>query len=170
MQQPTIEPNPYGESKQTSVAPAPTSRPEAELAAVAAALRKARFWVSTLSVTAMLLAGLVLLSAVGNLRILSMTTGTAGFRANVWPFLRIIAGYGVCAAGLAIPALLLARYGIRIGRFLRRREIRELESALIAQRSFWCWTCVITIVLFVGYVAWYSFVVYSVIADYNSTP
>jgi hypothetical protein len=108
------------------------------------ALAETRPWVMFLAILGMVLGGLGTLSGLGFLVLFSLAAGARGMLIGlamlVAPALYIVAAY------------YLLSYGLKIGNFLRSSSVRELEGAMIAQKSFWKLIGIITAVVLALYV------------------
>lgn len=108
-------------------------------------LRQTRPWVIFFSVLGFLATGLMLLVGLF-ITVGGMATRAAGMR--VWIGLLYVA----FAAIYLFPSIFLWRYGMRIGSLVARGHAEDLELALEAQKSFWRFTGILTIVVIVLYV------------------
>ena len=116
---------------------------EAAAGAITAATRRAlaetRPWVLFISILMFISVGLMVLGAVGVLLVALM--GGMGLFFGVISLL-----YVLFAAVYAVPAYYLFKYGQRIGDFLRQNGNRQLEAAIVAQKSFWKFVGILTAV------------------------
>ncbi|MEQ8786688.1 MAG: hypothetical protein RIC55_10335 [Pirellulaceae bacterium] len=151
-----IEQNPYAEqSTQTDVADDGGGR--AAPAQITEPLRRSRLWMYLLSLLGLAAAALVLLMLVGGLMFMMRLSGVQGIRRDILPFLVVNLVYGSLAAALAIPSVLLWRFALRIGWFLRRPTSQRLEALLASQARFWRWSGGIVLGLVTIYILMIAF-------------
>jgi len=102
------------------------------------ALRRTKPWVMFISVLMWIAVGFMLLGAVFILfaGFAGSLFGESGVPEGLMMALMALI-YVVMAILYIFPAILLWRYGSRIGRMLATASVSELEGALEAQKSFW---------------------------------
>jgi hypothetical protein len=128
------------------------------------ALRKTKPWVRMFSILGFIGSALILLGAlvvmvggaVGGVMGRSMGLGAAG---------GILVGllYGLMALLYIFPSLFLFRYASAIASMLSEDTARGMESALNAQKSFWRFTGILTVVVLCIYAVVLVFVVIAAI-------
>ncbi len=112
------------------------------------ALRKTKPWVRMFSILGFIGSGLMIIialvvmagSAIGGVMGRSIGLGSAG---------GIAVGllYGLMALLYIFPSLFLFRYASAIASMLREDTVRGMESALEAQKSFWKFAGILTVVM-----------------------
>jgi len=101
-------------------------------------MQETRPWVMLLAVLGLAANGLGLLA--GTIAVLVIALATLGIGLIVAPLYLVSPVLGL------IASYLLLSYGMRIGDFCRRETVRELESAIEAQKSFWKFTGIVALV------------------------
>ena len=112
-------------------------------------LRRTRPWVLFLSILGFIGTGLMLIAAI----VITAATTIASSRSGIGPPAWIGLVYVVMALFCFVPAVLLWRYGSRIGTLSARGHVEDLERALDAQRVFWRLTGIFVITGIVLYFA-----------------
>jgi len=111
-------------------------------------LRQTKPWVRFLAVLGLVATAL----SVGLILFLSLTMGAMpGMRVGLERLLPVAMGVFVLALYLP-PLLLLNRYANRIGRLVRSGAPGDLEAALQAQKAFWKYIGILTLVILVLYI------------------
>ena len=130
--------NPYAAPEAVSDQEAGEAAAGAITAATRRALAETRPWVLFISILMFIGVGFMLLGAVFVL--IGSLIGGMGF-------LGVISlVYVLFAAVYVVPAYYLFKYGQRIGDFLRQNGDRQLEAAIVAQKSFWKFVGILTAV------------------------
>lgn len=110
---------------------------------VRTALAETRPWVMFLSILGLVLNGFGALGLLGFLALVAFAAGLGatmlGLSLLVFPALNLVAAY------------YLLNYGLRLGGFLRSGDAGQYEEAMIAQKSFWKLTGIVTLVILVLY-------------------
>jgi len=111
------------------------------------ALRGTRPWVLFLAVLGFITCGLMVLGG-----LFFMVAGAAGGArgSGVGAIIGLL--YMLMGALYAVPAFYLWNYGSRIGQFLRSGSMMMAESALEAQKSFWKFVGIMTLIVIGVYV------------------
>ncbi len=112
------------------------------------ALAQTRPWVLFLAILGFIGGGLVVLVGLGMLG-MSVAGGGAGMDAGIGAVQAVV--FLVMSTIYLVPSYYLLRYGQQIGRFLRSSGTHELETALIAQKSFWKLIGILTLVFMALY-------------------
>jgi hypothetical protein len=111
---------------------------------VAELLRQTKPWVRFLSVLGFIGVGLMCLAGAFGAAA-AVVTGDPNMVA-------VSLIYPVAALLYLFPSLFLFRYASRIADFLRGGQAAQLEAALAAQKSFWKFVGILTVVMLVLYV------------------
>lgn len=142
---PAGEVNPFV-SPQEAAAPGPVG-PAAGESAITPRIRRAladtKPWVMFLAILGFILGGLVAL-----LLLLMVVISLMGGSLQGMLFSLMV---GLGPALYLFAAYHLLTYGLRIGGFLRGGSVRELESAMVAQKSFWKLVGMVTAIVLVLY-------------------
>jgi|GEM_PF-1280285 len=101
-------------------------------------MQETRPWVMVLAVFGLIANGLSFLG--GAIAVLAIAVATFGVGLIVAPLYLVSPILGL------IASYLLLSYGMRIGDFCRRETLRELESAIEAQKSFWKFAGIVVLV------------------------
>src|SRR5262245_25981125 len=117
----------------TPVPPLPPER-----SAIAAPLHRTQPWVRFLGIMGFVLAGLMLL--------VGLVGGAASYAIGRTEMLPVMVMYPLFGALYVIPSMYLLRYADNIKRFLASTHEQDLAGALEAQRSFWKFAGIMTIV------------------------
>lgn len=127
------------------VLPAPSDGPE-DLASALAALRSTKPWVRFLGVLGIL--GIVFLVLVA-LIFLAVTSVLSSALPGMPPAMRFLlpVAYLLIAVLQLPPVIFLNRYASRIGTLVRTRSTADLAEALHAQKSFWRYVGIATLVV-----------------------
>ena len=117
-------------------------------------MRRTKGWARFLSVLAYVGSALMILAGIGMIAAGAMgglaAGGRSGFAAGV-PFGFMGALYIVMSLLYLVPAFLLGRYATRIGGLVQRQTELDLVAALDAQRAFWKFVGVLTLVILAIY-------------------
>jgi uncharacterized membrane protein (DUF485 family) len=108
-------------------------------------LRQTKPWTRFLAVLGFVGIGLMVLAAFAMLAVGSLGRGSAGFGVGMMLVYLIMAGLYVP------PVLFLSRYASRIGDLVASRSTSDLEGALAAQKSFWRYVGILTLVMLCVY-------------------
>jgi len=116
------------------------------------ALRRTRPWVMFMSILMWVGVGFMLIGGVFMLfaGVAGSAFGETGLPEGVM-FVVLAMVYGLMAFLYIFPAIFLWRYASRIGRMLSTASVSELEGALEAQKSFWKFIGIMTIVVMAFY-------------------
>lgn len=122
--------------------------------AVIEPLRRTKGWARFLSVLAYVGSALMILGGIGMIAAGAMggmaAGGKSGLAAGV-PFGVMGAVYIVMSLLYLVPAFLLGRYATRIGELMQRQTELDLIATLDAQRAFWKFVGVLTLVMLAIY-------------------
>jgi hypothetical protein len=106
-------------------------------------LRATKPWVRFMSILGFILVGFIVIAGFALIAIGMMTSDDGALVSGaVYPLLGLL---------YAFPSLYLFRYASRIGDFLRDGHVEQLNAALTAQKSFWKFVGILTIVMLVIY-------------------
>lgn len=105
---------------------------------VARILHRTQPWVRFLAICGFVMVGLMLVVAIG--------AGLAGIATQRVETAVLVVTYPLFALLYFFPSLYLLRYASRIRDFVADGEPRQLEFALDAQRAFWKFTGILTLV------------------------
>lgn len=108
-------------------------------------LRQTKPWVRFLSVLGFICAGLMVLAGIA-VGLLSLASGETGM-------LLIAVVYPISGLLYLVPCLFLSRYATFIGEYLVSGQQAQLEQALQAQKSFWKFVGIVTLVVMCIYLA-----------------
>lgn len=120
-------------------------------------LRQTKPWVRFMSVIMFIGSGFMALGGA-----IMMAAGAAGAPGVPGAFLGIL--YILMAILYVIPAVFLWRYADRIGSFLLQRTPGALAHALEAQKSFWKFVGILTLIVLCVYAFMLLFVVFAGVA------
>ncbi len=107
-------------------------------------LRKTKPWVRFLSVLGFISVGFMVIVGMVNLFVFSKGTGESTF----FPAFLMLLMNIVMALLYLIPSLFLFRFASSIGRLLDGGGVREMEEALLHQKSFWKFVGILALVMF----------------------
>ena len=119
----------------------PLAAPAISLELSAGILANTRPWVLFISILWFVGIGLMLL--------IGVLGGAAALFSQTPEMALVMVIYPIMAAIYFLPALFLFRYAGRIRDFTASRDVSQLEQALDAQRAFWKFFAILTIVGFV---------------------
>jgi hypothetical protein len=115
------------------------------------ALADTRPWVMFLAILGLVVGGFGAIGALAFLALVAMAAGGPGLLIGLMmlasPALSLVASY------------FLLSYGLRLGSFLRTNAVRELEAAMVAQKSFWKLTGIVTAAVLALYLVGIAMVV-----------
>jgi len=155
--------NPSASSDNPYRSPEVASKPsdggvwDSSLNGAADMLRKTKPWVRFMSVIMFIGSAFMALGGA-----IMMAAGAAGAPGAVGAFLGIL--YILMAILYVIPAVFLWRYADRIGSFLLQRTPGRLASALEAQKSFWKFVGILTLIVLCIYALIALFAIFGAIA------
>jgi GYF domain 2 len=109
-------------------------------------LRLTKPWVRFLAVLGFIMMGLTILGGIG-FAIFSLVGMGTGNSQMALPMVGMGLAYVVMAAFQLPPVIFLNRYASRIGRLLESGSADDLQEALKAQKSFWKYVGILTLVL-----------------------
>lgn len=148
--------NPY-QSPEVTSKPNDVGRWDSSLNSAADMLRKTKPWVRFMSVIMFIASAFMALGGA-----FMMAAGAVGSPGISGAFVGIV--YVVMAVLYIIPAVFLWRYADRIGSFLLQRTPVALTHALEAQKSFWKFVGILTLIVICLYALMAIFAVFSAIA------
>ena len=128
--EPMIPPPPLAASSSS----APTTSPSP----VAVQLQRTQPWVRFLAIMGFIIAGFMVL--------FGLVVGAAGAATGNYQTLGIMVLYPIMGVVYVFPSIFLLRYADRIKTFVASGQEQDLAGALDAQRSFWKFAGVLTIV------------------------
>ena len=105
---------------------------------VAAQLQRTQPWVRFLSIMGFIAAGFMVL--------FGLVIGAAGAATGNYQTLGLMVMYPIMGVVYVFPSIFLLRYADRIKAFVASGEEQDLAGALDAQRSFWKFAGILTIV------------------------
>jgi Family of unknown function (DUF5362) len=105
---------------------------------VAAQLQRTQPWVRFLSIMGFILAGFMVL--------FGLVIGAAGAATGNYQTLGIMVMYPIMGVVYVFPSIFLLRYADRIKTFVASGQEQDLAGALDAQRSFWKFAGILTII------------------------
>jgi len=108
------------------------------LAILSVPLRRTQPWVRFLSIMGFIAAGFMVLTGVG--------AGVVGAASGRVETIGLMIVYPIMAVAYVFPAMFLMRYADRIKTFVASGQEQDLMGALEAQRSFWKFAGIFTIV------------------------
>ncbi len=148
--------NPY-QSPEVVSKPSNAGGWDSSLNSAADMLRKTKPWVRFMSVIMFIASAFMALGGA-----FMMAAGAAGAPGMYGAFVGVV--YVVMAVLYIIPAVFLWRYADRIGSFLLQRTPAALTHALEAQKSFWKFVGILTLIVICLYALMAIFAVFSAIA------
>jgi|SRR5688572_29985705 hypothetical protein len=116
-----------------AVAPAATLSP-----AVARILKETQPWARTMGILGFISVAVMILGG--------LAAGLVGVATGNLESVTLMILYPALGIMYVVPSMYLMRYANRIGEFVAQGHVSQLESALDAQRSFWRFVGIITIV------------------------
>jgi len=111
-------------------------------------LQQTRPWVLTIAILMFIGAGFLALAAIGMVIFAMIGRGRTAATG-----LGLAFAYAVMAALAGGPPIFLAKFSSRISNLVRLRRAVDLESALEAQKSYWKFVTIATLILVVLYLA-----------------
>ena len=118
------------------ITPAPSDSPS--LALVSLPLQRTQPWVRFLAIMGFIAAGFMVL--------VGLAAGVAGAATGRLETIGLMVVYPIMAVVYVFPSLFLLRYADRIRSFVASGREQDLAGALDAQRSFWKFAGIMTIV------------------------
>jgi hypothetical protein len=149
--------NPY-QSPVYTTAPKDVGGSDADFDGAANMLRQTKPWVRFVSVIMLIASAFMVLGGA-----FMMLAGAAATPGTPGAFLGLI--YMVMAVLYIVPAVFLWRYADRIDIFLRQRSPRTLASALEAQKSFWKFVGILTLIVLCVYAFAILFAIFAGVAS-----
>jgi Family of unknown function (DUF5362) len=116
----------------------PPPPPPASPSPVAAQLQRTQPWVRFLSIMGFIAAGFMVL--------FGLVIGAAGAATGNYQTLGIMVMYPIMGVVYVFPSIFLLRYADRIKTFVASGQEQDLAGALDAQRSFWKFAGILTII------------------------
>jgi hypothetical protein len=140
--EPMIPPPPLPTTPSPVAAPpgdsSPVTAPPGGSSTVAEQLQRTQPWVRFLSIMGFILAGFMVL--------FGLVVGAAGAATGNYQTLGIMVMYPIMGVVYVFPSIFLLRYADRIKTFVASGQEQDLAGALDAQRSFWKFAGILTIV------------------------
>ncbi len=115
------------------------------------ALQETRPWVLLLAIVGIIMTGLMALGGVGMLVIGSVGSKAAGTQLPAGMMLGLALLYLVLALVYLYPVIKLFKYSGAISRLTRSGAVRDMDEALVQQKSFWKFMGIITLLMIVTY-------------------
>lgn len=135
--------------------------------AVIEPLRRTKGWARFLSVLGYIGSALMILGGIGMIAGAAMGGMAAGGKSGLYagvPLGIMGAIYIVMSLLYVVPAVLLGRYATRIGGLMQRQTELDLIATLDAQRAFWKFVGVLTLVVLVAYAVLFVILMITVFA------
>jgi hypothetical protein len=105
-------------------------------------LQQTQPWARLMGIMGFFAVGLMILAGLG--------VGVVGIATQRPEFVMLMVTYPLIAVLYIFPSMYLMRYANRIGEFVEQGQQHQLEAALDAQRAFWKFIGIVTLVSLVG--------------------